>query len=86
MGVALDPEVPALWPVRNPDGRALESRGDFVCLMRMDPEMFFGIKGQAFQWLNSFFSKRSKLVALNACRSTSVALTTGIPQGSVVGP
>ena len=55
-----------------------------IMLQRL--KSLFGIKGQALQWLKSYFSNRSQTLVVNACKSTSVALTTGIPQGSVVGP
>ena len=49
-------------------------------------ESLFGIDGDALAWIKSYFRQRSQKVVINGCSSTPVPLTTGVPQGSVVGP
>ena len=46
----------------------------------------FGIHGTTFNWLRSFVSDRSQYVAVGAEQSSSVNCTSGVPQGSVLGP
>ena len=45
-----------------------------------------GIKGNLLQWLSNFLENRSQAVVINNDSSTSKNVTSGIPQGSVLGP
>ena len=45
-----------------------------------------GIKDQIHGWIGSVFSNRSQCVMINGCKSESVTVTSGIPQGSICGP
>ena len=46
----------------------------------------FGIKGQALSWLRSFLESRTQQVSFNNTLSATMPVTTGVPQGSVLGP
>ena len=46
----------------------------------------YGICGSALEWFRSYFADRSQYVSLGNYRSGCVSLTTGTPQGSVLGP
>ena len=54
-------------------------------------EQCFGIKGTALSWIKSYLSNRSQCVVISdtntdGSKSSSVPLSFGIPQGSVLGP
>lgn len=46
----------------------------------------YGINGQIGNWIDDFLTNRSQLVRVNGSRSDPVAVLSGIPQGSVLGP
>ena len=47
----------------------------------------YGIRGLAFQWFESYLSKRKQFVVVNNIQSdTSELCKYGVPQGSVLGP
>ena len=49
-------------------------------------ESDFGVAGTAISWLRSFVSDRSQYVAVGSVKSETCALSSGVPQGSVLGP
>jgi hypothetical protein len=55
-----------------------------VLLQRL--ESLIGVTGAAKQWIQSYLSSRTQVIAVGEARSKPVALTTGVPQGSVLGP
>jgi hypothetical protein len=46
----------------------------------------FGFAGSFYQWIESYLIGRSQFVRIGTCSAQSTSLTTGVPQGSVLGP
>ena len=46
----------------------------------------FGIKGNLMNWLSNFLTNRTQSVVINNISSGSSSVTSGILQGSVLGP
>ncbi|XP_060775062.1 tubulin beta-1 chain isoform X1 [Neoarius graeffei] len=49
-------------------------------------EHWVGLTGKVINWLNSYLKDRSFFVTMGNCSSTSMSLTCGVPQGSILGP
>ena len=46
----------------------------------------YGIRGNTLNWVKDFLDNRSQSVLLNGSNSDSFPLSSGVPQGSVLGP
>ena len=47
---------------------------------------YYGIHGHTFKWIESFLDNRSQQVVIDGHFSIDTKITSGVPQGSVLGP
>jgi hypothetical protein len=83
------------------DADRMLDEGDGVCLVLLDLSAAFdtldysimekrlesvGLSGRALTWIKSYLTGRFQRVRVNDSLSDKIQLTTGVPQGSVLGP
>ena len=47
---------------------------------------YYGVHGNSLNLFRSYLSQRKQFVEYNNCRSDCLSITTGVPQGSILGP
>ena len=47
---------------------------------------YYGIRGHTFKWIESFLNDRSQQVVIDGHLSIDAKITSGVPQGSLLGP
>ena len=47
---------------------------------------FYGIRGNILNWVKDFLDNRTQSVILNGTNSDNIAVSSGVPQGWVLGP
>ena len=55
------------------------------CMLLQRLEVCFGIKETALEWIRSYLTGRTQKVSVGKVMSSPVALSFGVPQGSVLG-
>ena len=52
----------------------------------LDKLLYYGIKGTELAWFKSYLTNRTQFVSYNDTNSRTLSITTGVPQGSILGP
>ena len=47
---------------------------------------WYGVRGSIHHWIQSFLSNRTQRVIIHGTLSSPVSVTSGVPQGTVLGP
>ena len=47
---------------------------------------YYGVKNTELSWFQSYLTERSQYVEINGITSNVLTISTGVPQGSILGP
>ena len=63
--------------------KAFDTVNHKILLQKLD---YYGIRGTALKWFDSYISKREQYVDFEGVSSTKKFISCGVPQGSILGP
>ena len=63
--------------------KAFDSISHHVLLQKLQG---VGVSGDLWSWIKDYLTNRSQVSIVNSCRSESMPVKFGVPQGSVLGP
>ena len=63
--------------------KAFDTLNHDILLLKLE---HYGIKGKALNWFESYLKNRRQYTEWGNCKSSLLALETGVPQGSILGP
>lgn len=63
--------------------KAFDSINKDILLLKLQD---LGISKNALVWFSSYLTNRYQVVRINSALSNSLRLTSGVPQGSILGP
>ena len=47
---------------------------------------YYGIRGVALKWFENYLANRKQIVKYSDTKSKAMTITSGVPQGSILGP
>ncbi len=69
-------------PPRGSDNRVIRIIGDRI----NETLLYYGISGPILHWLTAFLTDRTQCVLLDGSSSDTLTVSSGVPQGTVLGP